>query len=136
MEIIVPTLSAVAFALIVVYASNNDTLHGVFRRFRFTRETSYSSEWYSSFAENPNCYIVLHLKDRRRLYGWTKEWPSRPGQGHFRIIEGEWLDVDASDAQNGSQDNNKREFFAIIVSVEDVKMVEFIDTENLNDAAE
>lgn len=62
LEIIVPTLSAVGFALIVVYASNNDTLHGVFRRFRFTRETSYSSEWYSSFAENPNCYIVLHLK--------------------------------------------------------------------------
>lgn len=68
--------------------------------------------------------------------GWTEEWPSRPGQGHFRIIEGEWLDVDASDAQNGSQDNNKREFFAIIVSVEDVKMVEFIDMENLNDATE
>lgn len=136
LEIIVPTLSAVAFALIVVYASNNDTLHGLFRRLRFTRETSYSSEWYSSFAENPNCYIVLHLKDRRRLYGWPEEWPSRPGQGHFRIIEGEWLDVDASNAQNGSQDNNKREFFAIIVSVEDVKMVEFIDTENLNDAAE
>ena len=65
LDIIVPTLSAVAFALIVVYASNNDTLHGLFRRLRFTRETSYSSEWYSSFAENPNCYIVLHLKDRR-----------------------------------------------------------------------
>ncbi len=136
LDIIVPTLSAVAFALIVVYASNNDTLHGLFRRLRFTRETSYSSEWYSSFAENPNCYIVLHLKDRRRLYGWPEEWPSRPEQGHFRIIEGEWLDADASDAQNDSQDNNKREFFFIIVSVEDVKMVEFIDTENLNETME
>ena len=136
LEIIVPTISAVVFALIVVYASNNDTLHGLFRRLRFTRETSYSSEWYSSFAENPNCYIVLHLKDRRRLYGWPEEWPSRPEQGHFRIIEGEWLDADASDAQNDSQDNNKREFFVIIVSVEDVKMVEFIDTENLNETME
>lgn len=136
LEIIVPTISAVMFALIVVYASNNDTLHRLFRRLRFTRETSYSSEWYSSFAENPNCYIVLHLKDRRRLYGWPEEWPSRPEQGHFRIIEGEWLDADASDAQNYSQDNNKREFFVIIVSVEDVKMVEFIDMENLTETME
>lgn len=136
LEIIVPTLSAVAFALIVVYASNNDTLHGVFRRFRFTRETSYSSEWYSSFAENPNCYIVLHLKDRRRLYGWSEEWPSRPGQGHFRIIEGEWLDADARGDQDDSQDNNEREIFAIMVPAEDVKMVEFIDTKNLDEPME
>ena len=136
LEIIVPTLSAVMFALIVVYASNNDTLHGLFRRLRFTRETSYSSEWYSSFAENPNCYIVLHLKDRRRLYGWPEEWPSRPEQGHFRIIEGEWLDADASDAHNGSQDNNAHEIFVIIVPVEDVKMVEFMEPGIYDDTTE
>ena len=136
LEIIVPTLSAVAFALIVVYASNNDTLHGLFRRLRFTRETSYSSEWYSSFAENPNCYVVLHLKDRRRLYGWPEEWPSRPEQGHFRIIEGEWLNADASDAHNGSQDNNAHEIFVIIVPVEDVKMVEFMEPGIYDDTTE
>lgn len=136
LEIIVPTLSAVAFALIVVYASNNDIPHRLLRLTRLTRENSYASEWYFSFVRNADCYVVLHLKDERRLYGWPEDWPKLPGQGHFRIIEGEWLDVDASDAQNGSQDNNKREFFAIIVSVEDVKMVEFIDMENLNDATE
>ena len=136
LEIIVPTICAVTFALIVVYASNNDTLHGLFRRLRFTRETSYSSEWYSSFAENPNCYIVLHLKDRRRLYGWPEEWPSRPEQGHFRIIEGEWLDADASDAHNGSQDNSVHEIFVIIVPVEDVKMVEFMEPGIYDDTTE
>lgn len=136
LEIIVPTISAVMFALIVVYASNNDTLHGLFRRLRFTRETSYSSEWYSSFAENPNCYIVLHLKDQRRLYGWPEEWPSRPEQGHFRIIEGEWLDADASDAHNGSQDNSAHEIFVIIVPVEDVKMVEFMEPGIYDDTTE
>ena len=136
LEIIVPTISAVMFALTVVYASNNDTLHGLFRRLRFTRETSYSSEWYSSFAENPNCYIVLHLKDRRRLYGWPEEWPSRPEQGHFRIIEGEWLNADASDAHNGSQDNNAHEIFVIIVPVEDVKMVEFMEPGIYDDTTE
>lgn len=73
------------------------------------------------FVENPNCYIVLHLKDRRRLYGWTEERPSRPEQGNFRIIEGEWLNSDASDAHNGSQYNSAHEIFVIIIPVEDVK---------------
>lgn len=69
----------------------------------------------------------MHLKDRRRLYGWTEEWPSRPEQGHFRIIEGEWLGADECGAQNDSQDNNAHEIFVIIVPVEDVKMVEFME---------
>lgn len=132
LEIIVPTISAVVFALIVVYASNNDIPHRLLRLTRLTRENSYASEWYSSFVRNADCYVVLHLKDDRRLYGWPQEWPKRPGQGHFRIIEGEWLNADVCGAQNDSQDNNEREIFAIMVPAEDVKMVEFIDAKNLN----
>lgn len=136
LEIIVPTLSAVAFALIVVYASNNDIPHRLLRLTRLTRENSYASEWYFSFVRNADCYVVLHLKDERRLYGWPEDWPKLPGQGHFRIIEGEWLDAEARGDQDDSLDNNEREIFAIMVPAEDVKMVEFIDTENLNEATE
>ena len=136
LEIIVPTLSAVVFALIVVYASNNDIPHRLLRLTRLTRENSYATEWYSSFVRNADCYVVLHLKDDRRLYGWPQEWPKRPGQGHFRIVEAEWLNADACGTQNDSQDNNEREIFAIMVPAEDVKMVEFIDTKNLNETME
>lgn len=136
LEIIVPTLSAVAFALIVVYASNNDIPHRLLRLTRLTRENSYASEWYFSFVRNADCYVVLHLKDERRLYGWPEDCPKLPGQGHFRIIEGEWLDAEARGDQDDSRDNNEREIFAIMVHAEDVKMVEFIDTENLNEATE
>ena len=136
LEIIVPTLSAVAFALIVVYASNNDIPHRLLRLTRLTRENSYASEWYFSFVRNADCYVVLHLKDERRLYGWPEDWPKLPGQGYFRIIEGEWLDADARGDQDDSQDNNEREIFAIMVPAEDVKMVEFIDTKNLDEPME
>ncbi len=57
---------------------------------RWTKQTSYPSEWYGMLNENPN-YVVLHLSGGRRLYGWPEEWPDRPDQGHFAIAEAEWL---------------------------------------------
>lgn len=132
LEIIVPTISAVVFALIVVYASNNDIPHRLLRLIRLTRENSYATEWYYSFVRNDNCYVVLHLKDERSLYGWPEEWPSRPGRGHFRIVEGEWLNDNESERLN----ENDHEIFAIIVSAEDVKMVEFIDPKTSTETTE
>ena len=127
LEATVSVLSAVVFALIVVYISNNDIAHGFFRRIGFTRENSYSSEWYSSFARNPDCYVILNLKDERRLFGWPEEWPSRPSYGHFRIIEAEWLTAD-DDEHEG-----RTEISAIVVSMEDVAMVEFIRVEGVDE---
>ena len=121
LEIIVPTLSAVAFALVIAYLFNGDLTHKAFRLIGVTRETA-NPAWYSSFANNTDCYVVLHLKDERRLFGWPEEWPSHPGQGHFRITEASWLDADNSD----SQYENRREIYAIIVAVGDVEIVEFV----------
>ena len=120
--IAVSVLSAVIFALVVVYVSNNDTLHGLLRRIGLTRESSYPSEWYETFVQNDDCYIVLHLKDERRLFGWPEEWPSSPDRGHFRIIEAEWIN-EGGDTLTSEE---KTEIFAIVISMEDVKMVEFI----------
>lgn len=122
LEATVAVLSAVVFTLLVVYISNNDIAHWFFRRIGLTRENSYSSEWYSSFAQNSDSYVVLHLKDGRRLYGWPREWPSRPEQGHFRIIEAQWLPEGDSD----SMGEEIPEISAIVVSVDNVSMVEFV----------
>ena len=126
LEIAVSVLSAVLFALIVVYVSNNDIVHRFFRRIGLTRRDSYPSRWYSTFDQNDECYVVLHLKGERRLYGWPEEWPNHPEQGHFKIIEGEWLDEDGG----SNQAENGAEVFAILVRVEDIEMVEFIKAES------
>ena len=118
-EIVVAVLVAVAVAVVAVYASNHDTLLRLFRWIGLTRETSYPSEWYSAFARNPDCYVVLHLKGERRLYGWPEEWPSRPDQGHFRIAEAEWLTEGERLPLTGVS--------VILVPGEDVEMVEFLE---------
>ena len=122
LEIIVPTLSAVVVALIAAYLSNKDLTHKAFRLIGLTRETA-NPAWYSSFANNDDCYVVLHLKDGRRLYGWPEDWPSHPAQGHFRITAASWLDDD----NPASQPENRRTIYAIIVNVSDVETVEFIE---------
>ena len=121
-EIVVAVLVAVAVAVVAVYASNHDTLLRFLRWIGLTRETSYPSEWYSAFARNPDCYVVLHLKGERRLYGWPEEWPSRPDQGHFRIAEAEWLTEEGSISATGVS--------TILVPGDDVEMVEFLEVES------
>ena len=111
---------AVALALPFAYISNNDAVHRILRYFRITKETAYPSEWYSAFSRHPDCYVVLHLKGQRRLYGWPQEWPSRPDEGHFRIAEGEWLEEDKRIAAQGVS--------AILIPAGEVEMVEFLDS--------
>ena len=120
-----PIAVAAAVALLVVLVVNYDLMHGLLRRLRITRETSYSSEAYSAFADYARHYVVLHLEGGRRLFGWPTEWPSDPERGHFRITEGEWLTDDGSQPLEGE---------GILVPVDEVGMVEFLQGKQRQDS--
>lgn len=82
---------AVSLGLLSCYWATNDKLHAWLRKKDITKQTSYPSEWYSTFARHER-FVVLHLNDERRLYGWPSEWPSDPSGGQF-VIEGpSWLE--------------------------------------------
>ena len=100
--------------------SNSDLPHRILRRLRLTRETSYPSEFYSTFAQyGSRSFIVLHLRGERRLYGYAEEWPSDPKDGHFCVTEAKWLG-----------DENKETplegVAAVLVPATEVVMVEFL----------
>ena len=109
---------AVVLALIAVIATNNDFPHKLLRRIGVTRETSFPSEWYSTFFDHSETFVVLQFKDGRRLYGWPEEWPSRSDQGHFRLASCEWL--------VGDERQPLRDASVILVPVQEVYMVEFV----------
>ena len=119
LELTVAVASAIAVALLAVYCANHDTIHGALRRIGVTRETSYPSEWYSAFANNRDCYVVLYLKDQRRLYGWAQEWPSHADQGHFRIVDAEWLG-------EGERKPSMEIGDTILIPASEVNMVSFV----------
>ncbi len=118
-ETVISVLSAILLALIMAWSVNHDMAHKLLRRIDVTKETSYPSEWYSAFHRYTECYVVLHLKGGRRLYGWPQEWPGHPEQGHFIIAEGEWLVEDGSHPLTGVS--------IILIPGQDVEMVEFLE---------
>lgn len=98
--------------------ANNDMFHCFFRWMGITRETSFPSEWYGAFSRNPG-YIVLHLVDDRRLYGWPSQWPSSPDKGQFLMEDVSWLN------EEGGEVPIKNVSF--IISIQEVQMVEFVN---------
>ena len=117
-EPIISLLISILLGFVAAYISNRDTVHGFLRRIGVTKETSYPSEWYSTFSRHSGSYIVLHLEGERRLYGWPEEWPNSPDDGHFRIAEGEWLVEDKRIPATGVS--------AVLIPAGKVEMVEFM----------
>lgn len=124
-EIVVLASISVAIGIASAYAWNKDYIHEFLRRCNVTVESSYPSAQYSAFAFHGNCYVVMHLKGGRRLYGWPGEWPSRPDDRHFLIEECEWLvDEDRTPAKGVSH---------ILIHESEVEMVEFMLTNSDSD---
>lgn len=110
--IIFAAILGFAFALLV----NTDVLHGLLRRWGITRETAYPTEWYGVFASYPGCFVVLHLRGQRRLFGWPRQWPGRQEEALFVIDGPEWLKGDERIPAGA----------ALVVEADDVEMVEFV----------
>jgi hypothetical protein len=108
----------VGIGALLAYCTNNDTLHGWLRGRGFTTRTSHPSEWFYVFSKKIT-YVVLHLCDGRRLYGWPKEWPIESDKGQFYIMEPSWI-TDKGEAID------LVELDGILINAKDVQWVEFM----------
>jgi len=112
-------LLGISLGLVASYLVNSDIFHKFLRDRKITKQTSYPSEWYGTFHKNVT-FIVLHLNDERRLYGWPIEWPSDPSKGHFLIADPSWQREDGTELRIQGAKH-------LLIDVADVKWVEFID---------
>lgn len=117
---------AVCLGLLATTITNSDWLHAPLRYLRITRENSYPSEWFSAFtSQGDSCFVVLHLKGERRLYGYAEEWPSDPSIGHFRVAAAKWLrDDDVAEERN--EENPFSGIVSVLIPAKEVIMVEFV----------
>jgi len=88
---------AVLLGLFACFLVNKGYLHAFLRWARITVKTSCPNEWFSAFSRYKR-FVVLHLKDERRIYGWPEEWPSDPNGGQFVILDPAWLDKDGKES--------------------------------------
>jgi hypothetical protein len=128
---------AVLLGMIFVKFANNNCVHNWLRtwgwyeriqakgkcfkwlpNWEWTSRTSYPSEWFSTFTREKR-WIVLHLMDGRRLYGWPEEWPDQPERGHFVMEQPEWL---LPDGRRASLEQVSK----LLVPSSKVEMIEFV----------
>lgn len=109
---------ALPTGLTFAYLVNSDRFPRALRRRGITTRTSYPSEWYGTFAQEKR-WVILHLTDGRRLFGWPEEWPDQADKGHFVIDQPEWL-----------LDDNERTPLSpvavFLIPANEVRMVEFL----------
>ena len=116
-------------------AANKDSLHRILRRAGFTTRTSHPSEWYCVLGTRP-AFVVLQLKDGRRLTGYPKEWPVSPAAGQFYMQMPAWIvDRDPSDAgadpEAGPAMVELPQLDGILIHATDVQWVEILqETDN------
>jgi len=100
---------------------NNDTIHKILRKRKVTIQSSYPSEWYGTFSETKK-YVILNLKDDRRIMGWPIEWPNYPDKGHFVLENAKWLvDKDGNVTEIPLETIEK-----IMINADNVEIVEFL----------
>lgn len=112
---------ALILGILLSWSANNDKFHKLLRHLKITKETSYPSPWFSAFSDNITL-VVLHLKDKRRIYGWPIEWPNDPKDGHFLLQYACWLE-----AENGENKEIPLDDYleGILIDSANVEMVEF-----------
>lgn len=84
-ELFASLVTAIFLGLAFCYLINLDLLHAFLRKFNLSTRSSHPSEWFTAF-DTKKVFIVVHLKDGRRIYGWPHIWPSDPGKGHLFLI--------------------------------------------------
>ncbi len=128
-EIIVSSIVSVLLGLFLASCVNKDVVHKYLRKIGFTTRTSHPSEWFYILSEKVT-FVVLHLVDGRRIYGWPKEWPIERGKGQFYIMEPVWLPVNDEGEAVENHDVD-----GILIDSNDVQFIEFmkVQEEYLNE---
>ena len=115
-ELAASVVIAVCLGFVFVYFANTDRFHSLIRKFGISKETSYPSEWF--YGHSAHACIILHLIDKRKIYGWPKEWPTSHEKGYFLLKQAAWLDENKEIPLN--------EVETILIAAKDVKMIEFM----------
>lgn len=125
-ELVGLALSAVVWGVIIAKLHTHGWVYRVLHWFGVTFEPAWPTIWqttFRDFRQSKGQYVVLHLKDRRRVYGGLCAVSSTQAGGHIYLEPSRWLDDPDSDLQNGG----------LMFNADDVAVVEFVPTPEPDD---
>ena len=97
---------------------------------KITSQSTHDNNLSRAMETRKGEYIVLVLKNGRRIYGWPESWPDHPDEDFFLLIAYEWLPGPGDDADAVAAANEKiHPNGAILIAAKDVDVIEFIPNE-------
>ena len=118
-ELVAAVLTALAMGFLFAWSTNTDAVHAVVRKLKISQRSSSPNEWCTVFGPREQ-FVVVQLKDERRLYGWPKVWPSDPDKGHVFLTFASWI--------HGEEPLELEQAEGVLISVKDISHVEFVKT--------
>jgi hypothetical protein len=80
-------------ALGVCYILNHDLIGAALRKLRVTTQSGRATIWLDVFAEYKR-FVIVHLKDQRRVFGWVQHYSNSPDDGYIYLYEPKWITDD------------------------------------------
>ena len=119
-------LLAVFLGVIFAWMTNRDYPHAWLRRVGLTMQTARKCNWADALDMDNYHFVILNLKDGRRIYGWPSFWPNTHEDDHFLLRLYAWLpdqkDGEILDMSKLALAKNA----AILIASESVDTVELI----------
>lgn len=115
---VLATAEAVPLGLLVAFLANNDIVHAILRRRGVAVTSGHPDQWDSAFRRFRG-YVTLDLFDGRQVAGWPLEWPDRPSDGFFVLLEPRWTAGGTSSVSGG----------AILIPAREVQYVQWLERE-------
>ncbi|HEP1044338.1 hypothetical protein I5L29_01965 [Serratia marcescens] len=124
-EFLLSVYFSISLGINFVVFANNGYFHEFLAKMKVTKQTPYPSEWEDIFNQETS-YVIVNLKNGRRIYGWPRIYPSDPTKGHLILQNPEWI------IRGKLKKLDAAEYITICVS--DIEYVEFLKPpENSND---
>jgi len=82
---------AVGLGIVLSYFANNSKLHSLFTKWHISKKTSWPTNWYGILHTSER-FVVLHLKDGRRIRGLPDFFPDYSDKDHFVLDHPAWMD--------------------------------------------
>jgi hypothetical protein len=109
------------FTVIVPVATgailHHDLIMKLLRVLQITDKTARDSLWQDVFIEQKR-FLVVHMKDERRIYGWPMYYSNNPKEGFLYLYNPAWIDDDGNYIECGTH--------GVLIQMENIDFIEFI----------
>lgn len=117
------SLAAVLLVPIVVgFFYFNDHIHGILRKLKITTKTSRSNTWNDAFLTQ-NRYIIVSLKDGRRVRGYPIMFSTDPEEGLIYLYNPAWVNDDKESDE--APDYFESNCHGFLLDRENIDLIEF-----------